>query len=511
MEQGIIDCWKGDLVYDERALQPPAIRQRFSSRMSTQRALVIFGSTGDLARRMLFPSLYFLDQDGLLPPQLAIIGCSRTANTPEEFAISIETTVRERTSGHFDPDVWNRFRKRLCYAIVDAAKPESFENLAGALGDIRDAIFYLSTSPALFEPICSTLKTRGLVNGDSRVMIEKPLGHDLQSCRAINDAIAKTFSEKNTYRVDHYLGKEAVQNLLALRFANTLFEPLWNKVNIEQVQITVAETVGVEDRWSYYNEYGAIRDMVQNHLLQLLCLVAMEPPAHLDADSIRDEKVKVLRSLRPIAGHDLERKTIRGQYTAGVSGTHAVPGYCEETGEQKSGTETFVAISANIDNWRWAGVPFYLRTGKRLPLRRSEIVVQFRDVPHSVFSGNNLQANRLTIRLQPEEQIALKIMNKTPNLQRIELKPMSLNLSLSDAFSGGRRRIAYERLLLEAIQDAPTLFVRRDEAEAAWTWIDGIVAGWRGNGDVPVPYAAGSWGPSSAFALTERNGHSWYD
>ncbi|HUB86095.1 MAG TPA: glucose-6-phosphate dehydrogenase [Rhizomicrobium sp.] len=479
--------------------------------MTTQRAIVIFGATGDLARRMLFPSLYFLEQDGLLPPSFAIIGCSRKPLSREDFAASIESAVRERVGDAFTPAVWDKLSARLSHAAVDATKDESFRHLASALGQTRDVIFYLSTSPAHFGPICKSLKAHGLAHDTSRVMVEKPLGHDLASCRAINDALAQTFAENNTFRVDHYLGKEAVQNLLALRFANTLFEPLWNKVSIEQVQITVAETVGVEDRWSYYDEYGAIRDMVQNHMLQLLCLVAMEAPPHLDADSVRDEKVKVLRSLRPISGRDLERNTVRGQYTAGVSGSSAVPGYSEESGGHKSKTETFVAIRANIDNWRWAGVPFYLRTGKRLPLRRSEIVIQFRDVPHSVFSGNNLQANRLTIRLQPEERISLKIMNKTPNLERMELQPLSLNLSLSDAFSSGRRRIAYERLLLEALQDTPTLFVRRDEAEAAWTWVDGIVQGWQHSGGEPVPYAAGSWGPSSAFALTERNGHSWYD
>jgi glucose-6-phosphate 1-dehydrogenase len=342
------------------------------------------------------------------------------------------------------------------------------------------------------------------------VMVEKPLGRDLASCRAINDALAHAFSEDRIFRVDHYLGKEAVQNLLALRFANTFFEPLWNKVSIAQVQITVAETVGVEDRWSYYDEYGAIRDMVQNHLLQLLCLVAMEPPPSLDADAVRNEKVKVLRSLRPIAARDADRMTVRGQYRAGVSETRAVPGYTDENDAKKSGTETFIALRANIDNWRWAGVPFYLRTGKRLPNRRSEIVIQFRDVPHSIFSGD-LLANRLTIRLQPEEQISLLLMNKTPELERMDLKPLALNLSLSDAFGSGRRRIAYERLLLEAIHNKPTLFVRRDEAEAAWTWIDEIIGGWKRAGSEPATYSAGSWGPSGAFALTERDGHSWYE
>jgi glucose-6-phosphate 1-dehydrogenase len=342
-------------------------------------------------------------------------------------------------------------------------------------------------------------------------VVEKPLGRDLESCRTINDSLAGTFAEENTFRVDHYLGKEAVQNLLALRFANTLFEPLWNKVSIEHVQITVAETVGVEDRWGYYDEYGAMRDMVQNHLLQLLCLVAMEQPADLDPDSVRNEKVKVLRSLRSIDSRDNGKRTVRGQYTAGHCEERAVPGYAAESGGRASDTETFVALQANVDNWRWAGVPFYLRTGKRLPLRRSEIVIQFREVPHSIFADSQLLANRLTIRLQPEEEIALTLMNKTPDLEHMTLRPLGLNLSLSDSFKRSRRRIAYERLLLEALHGKSTLFVRRDEAEAAWRWIDAIVAGWRKHGTPPAPYAAGSWGPSAAIALTERNGHSWHE
>jgi glucose-6-phosphate 1-dehydrogenase len=275
----------------------------------------------------------------------------------------------------------------------------------------------------------------------------------------------------------------------------------------------VAETVGVEDRWSYYNDYGAIRDMVQNHLLQLVTLVAMEPPASLDPDSVRNEKVKVLRSLRPITGRDLERKTVRGQYRAGISDGLAVPGYAEEPGGRQSNTETFVAIAANIDNWRWAGVPFYLRTGKRMAQRSSEIVIQFRDVPYSIFSGSDLLANRLTIRLQPQEEISLLLMNKSPSLEQngMELEPLALNLSLSDAFKQPRRRIAYERLLLEALNNRSTLFVRRDEAEAAWTWIDGIVTGWERFRLTPAPYPAGSWGPAGTFAMIERNGHSWYE
>jgi glucose-6-phosphate 1-dehydrogenase len=472
--------------------------------------IAIIGASGDLARRMLFPSLYFLEQDGLLPDGLAIVGCSRATQSDASFARDVETAIRERVGGTVSNDVWERLAPRLRHAALDATQPDSFANLRDALRDSRETIFYLSTSPSHYGAICRNLRDRDLAGPRSRVVVEKPIGHDLASCRAINDALAQTFTEERIFRVDHYLGKEAVQNLLALRFANALFEPLWNKVSIAQVQISVAETVGVEDRWSYYDEYGAIRDMVQNHLLQLLCLVAMEPPPNLDADSVRNEKVKVLRSLRPIAGRDVERKTVRGQYRAGSAEGRAVPGYEAEAGGRPSDTETFVAINTHIDNWRWAGVPFYLRTGKRLATRRSEIVIQFRDVPHSIFGGE-LLANRLSIRLQPEEQISLLLMNRTPNLEQTELKPLALNLSLSDAFRHGRRRIAYERLLLEAINNKPTLFVRRDEAETAWTWIDAIVAEWKRQGAPPAPYPAGSWGPSGAFALTERNGHSWFE
>jgi glucose-6-phosphate 1-dehydrogenase len=478
-----------------------------------QTSVVIFGATGDLSLRMLYPSLYFLDADGFLPEGLRIVGAARSAVEPEAFVARVKEAIAERADGHWSDQVWERFSKRLGYVAADASKPETFDDLCGALSGSDEVIYYLSTSPDLYAAISAGLKRCGL-SDRARVVVEKPLGRDLQSCKAINDALADAFGEERVFRIDHYLGKETVQNLLALRFANAFFEPLWNHVSIEQVQITVAETVGLEGRHSYYDHYGALRDMVQNHVLQLLCLVAMEPPASLDPDSVRNEKVKVLRSLRPIAGPDLKTQTVRGQYAKGVAEGKAVPGYTEEAEDAASDTETFVALNVHIDNWRWANVPFYLRTGKRMAVRRTEVVIQFREVPHSIFPGNELAANRLTIRLQPEEDISLLLMNKTPSLEQegMQLKPVALSLSLMDAFGRKqRRRIAYERLLLAVLNNDPTLFVRRDEAEAAWSFIDGVEAGWSRQNLDPLPYPSGSWGPSAAFALTERNGHSWYE
>jgi glucose-6-phosphate 1-dehydrogenase len=475
-------------------------------------SFVLFGATGDLAWRMLFPSLFFLESEGLLPSGLTIVGAARSDMTDEAFISKVADCVRDRAGAYFSDAAWERFKARLRYAAVDAKDPASFQTLKRMLGGLSEIVFYLSTSPSLFGPICEALKAAKLINGHSRVVVEKPIGHDLASCRAVNDTLAASFSEDRIFRVDHYLGKEAVQNLLSLRFANTLFEPLWNKANIEHIQITVAETVGVEGRWDYYNNYGALRDMVQNHMLQLLCLVAMEPPANLDPDSVRSEKVKVLQALRPLVGRDVEKHAVRAQYAAGVADGGSVRGYLEEGAGAATDTETFVAILAHVDNWRWAGTPIYLRTGKRLPVRKSEIVIQFRDVPHSIFQGSDLMANRLIIRLQPEEEISLLIMNKTPSLNQggMELKPLSLNLSLSNAFQEQRpRRIAYERLLLEALNNNQTLFVRRDEQEAAWRWIDEIQAAWSRLSIKPASYMAGAWGPSASIGLIERNGHSW--
>jgi len=399
----------------------------------------------------------------------------------------------------------------LRYCDGDVTEPGPYTKIAEHLKDYAILLYYLSTSPDFFAAIAQHLRQAGLIQPQSRVAIEKPIGHDLESSRKIEDTLAEAFPEERIHRVDHYLGKDTVQNLIALRFANTLFEPLWNKDSIEHVQITVAETVGVERRWSYYDSYGALRDVVQNHMLQLLCLVAMEPPANLDADSVRDEKVKVLRSLRPIGAAEVERETVRGQYRKGFTENGAVPGYSEETGGGNSDTETFVALAAHIDNWRWAGVPFFLRTGKRLPTRTTQIVVQFKPVPHSIFHHSDNVPNRLIIRLQPQEEIALQIMNKTPELEAVRLKPVTLDLNLSDAFRTTRRRIAYERLIFDALKGSTFLFVRRDEVEAAWRWIDRIADGWKERDMGCLPYSAGTWGPSSAFALTERQGSSWVE
>jgi glucose-6-phosphate 1-dehydrogenase len=344
--------------------------------------------------------------------------------------------------------------------------------------------------------------------------LEKPLGTDLASSREINDAVATAFPEQRTFRIDHYLGKETVQNLLALRFANSMFEPLWNSAHIDHVQITVAECIGLEERGAYYDGTGALRDMVQNHMLQLLALVPMEPPVDFDATAVRDEKVKVLRSLRPMKADDVADHVVTGQYGKGAVGNEPVPSYAEELGKEST-TETFVALKAHIENWRWAGVPFYLRTGKRLAERKTEIFIQFKCVPHSIFAarGARTQPNKLLIAIQPEENIRLLVMAKTPGLDRegIRLREVPLDVGLANAFADARRRIAYERLLLDLIDGDPTLFVRRDEVEAQWRWIDGIRAAWNEAGLTPKPYGAGSWGPSAAIALTERDGVHWHD
>ena len=478
--------------------------------------LLLFGATGDLAQRMLLPSLYGLHVDGLLPPGLTITGTARSQHDDASYrAFAAEALDTYLPADRKNDAAVGQFLDRLGYQPLDASHPQGFDALATKVGSCDQGLaIFLSTAPSLFRATIAGLAGAGLACDGVRIGLEKPLGTDLATSREINDAVAEVFPEDRTFRIDHYLGKETVQNILALRFGNTLFEPVWSARGIDHVQITVAETVGLEGRAGYYESSGALRDMVQNHMLQLLALIAMEPPARFDGTAIRDEKVKVLRSLRPIVEADAPQLTVTGQYVAGAVKGEAVRGYADELGKP-SPTETFVALKAHVDNWRWQGVPFYLRTGKRLPARHSEIVVQFKPVPHSIFAerGGKLQPNALVIRLQPEEYVRLLVMAKEPGLDRegIRLREVPLDLSLDTEFAGTRRRIAYERLLLDLIDGDPTLFVRRDEVEAQWTWIDQIRRGWEAHGMKPKPYTAGSWGPSAAIALTERDGVTWHD
>ncbi len=478
--------------------------------------LLLFGATGDLSQRMLLPSLYGLHADGLLPEGLTITGTARSEQSDEDF----RDFTRKALDTHLaddrkDAEAIEGFLARLQYQPLDASTLEGFDALAAKIGDVSGGLaIFLSTAPWLFGPTIKGLQSAGLAGENVRIGLEKPLGKDLASSCEINDLVAAAFPEERTFRIDHYLGKETVQNILALRFGNSMFEPIWNARGIDHVQITISETVGLEGRAGYYDEVGALRDMVQNHMLQLLALIAMEPPARFDGTSIRDEKVKVLRSLRPIPADEVPHMTVTGQYDAGAVKGEIVKGYDEELGKD-SRTETFVALKAHVDNWRWQGVPFYLRTGKRMPERRSEIVIQFKPVPHSIFAerGGMLQPNVLAIRLQPEEYVRLLVMAKQPGLDRdgVRLREVPLNLSLDTEFAGTRRRIAYERLLLDLIEGDPTLFVRRDEVEAQWEWIDQIRAGWDANDVKPKGYQSGSWGPSSSIALTERDGVTWND
>jgi len=478
--------------------------------------LLMFGATGDLARRMLLPSLYGLDSDGLLPERLRIVGTARSELDAEQFRAKADDALRAHVpEGFYSEGVARRFLDRLHYVPLDINHPTGFERLAGEIGDpCHGVAIFLSTAPSLFKPTIDGLQAAGLACPTVRMALEKPLGSDLESSREINDAVSSAFPEDRTFRIDHYLGKETVQNLLALRFANLLFEPLWNSAYIDHIQITVAETIGVEGRGDYYDRAGALRDMVQNHMLQLLALVAMETPGDFNAAAVRDEKVKVLRALRPITAAEAEGQTVVGQYARGAIDGEPVSGYAEEIGHE-SATETFVALKAHVDNWRWKGVPFYLRTGKRMPQRDTEIFIQFKDVPYSIFAsrGATTRPNKLIIGLQPEETIELTLMTKAPGLDRqgVRLREIPLDIGVANAFSEYRRRIAYERLLLDLIEGDPTLFVRRDEVEAQWSWIDGIRAAWEEKGMTPRPYAAGTWGPSAAIALAERDGVTWHE
>ena len=479
---------------------------------------LIIGGDGDLALRKLYPALYSLWDRGSLPADVRILSIARRDLSQDEFLKLVRTWFDgSKSAAQFSDEAWEAFSSKIEYSMQDATSSDNLARLRQEhLNDPqRDLVVYLATPPQIFAPICGALEGAGLVRPNTRIVVEKPLGQDRESFLDINEQLTRIFDEQQVYRIDHYLGKETVQNLLALRFANTFLEPLWNNKYIDNVQITVSEAIGVSGRWDFYDEAGAMRDMVQNHLLQLLCLAAMEPPAHLKPTAVRNEKLKVLSCLRPMDQHMVRENTVIGQYTAGAVNGEPVPGYCQEEGSKpRSDTETFVALKTYIDNWRWAGVPFYLRTGKRLQHSYSEIVVEFKQVAHSIF-GAQLPVgtpNRLIIRLQPDETISLELMNKVAGLDaNAPLRKVTLDLSFPEDSALGAAPDAYQRLLFDVMRDSPTLFVRADEVEEAWKWVDCIQSAWAATGKVPESYTAGSWGPSRAIALIARDGRNWHE
>lgn len=476
--------------------------------------LVIFGALGDLSKRKLLISLYRLEKHKLLEPDTRIIGVDRLDVTSEGFIEIAHKSLQSFLNNTIDERVWQQFSQRLSYLKIDLTQAEQYKQLNAAVdSDKRVMVNYLAVSPVLFKNICHGLQNSGVLNDESRIVMEKPIGHDLNSSREINDVVAEVFNENQVYRIDHYLGKETVLNLLALRFANSIFITNWNHNTIDHIQITVGEDIGIEGRWDYFDKTGQLRDMVQNHLLQILTFVAMEPPADLSAESIHSEKIKVLKALRPITKRNVEEKTVRAQYTSGFIQGKAVPGYLEEQGANtESTTETFVAIRVDVDNWRWAGVPFYLRTGKRTPTKRTEIVVNFKKLPHNIFkdSYRNLPENKLVIHLQPNEGVEVVMLNKVPGIDgNIKLQETKLDLSFSETFKENRIFGGYEKLILETLRGNPTLFLSRQEIEQAWTWIDSIQTAWAETNTKSKPYPAGSWGPIASVALLARDGRAW--
>lgn len=474
----------------------------------------IFGVLGDLSRRKLLPSLYELDKEGHLHPDTRILGVARHKISQEEFVAKMDEALNTFCKNGPLPDVKERLLDRLQYVLINIDQPDEYANLAQVVDqENRILVNYFSVAPFLFDDICRGLEHAGLTEKGTRVVLEKPIGHDLASSQEINDVVSRVFAEEQIYRIDHYLGKETVMNLLALRFANSIFTTNWDHNTIDHVQITVAEEIGIEGRWGYFDASGQMRDMVQNHLMQILTLVAMEPPVNMDGDSIRNEKLKVLKALRPITSENVMETTVRGQYTAGYIKGNAVPGYTEETdGNPKSVTESFVAIKVDIDNWRWAGVPFYLRTGKRMTTKRSEVVIYFKQLPHNIFkdSYRNLPQNKLIIRLQPDEGVEIEMLNKVPGIGKgIKLQKTMLDLSFCEAFKDGHVADAYERLILETMLGNQSLFIRRDEVERSWTWIDTIQEAWAASNEAPKPYPAGTLGPVASVALLARDGREW--
>ena len=475
--------------------------------------IIIFGGTGDLAQRKLLPALFHRWKDGQIPESSRIIGSARTQMDRAEYQeFARKACERDAGSEAFDADAWKAFSHLLDYQSMDVlAEDADWPALKSKTNDAIDLnIYYLATAPRLYVGTASALDKAGFITPHARVVLEKPIGTDLASAKAINDGVCRHFNEMQVYRIDHYLGKETVQNLMVLRFANRLMEPVWNRSSVDHVQITVAEELGLEGRAGYYDKSGALRDMVQNHMLQLLCLTAMEPPLTLSGDDVRTEKLKVLRALRRFTPDLAKRDTVRGQYTAGIIDDEKVAGYADELNQETpSHTETFVGIKTFVDNWRWAGVPFYLRTGKRMSERRSEIVIAFKPVPHSIFGDEVTEANRLVIRLQPDEAVRLFVQIKEPGPGGLRIKSLPLNLSYAENFTL-RYPDAYERLLMDVVRGNLALFMRRDEVEAAWEWIDGLIDAWAAGNQPPDNYAAGSEGPVSSAVLMDRDARTWW-
>lgn len=476
--------------------------------------IVVFGATGDLALRKLIPALFHRWCDGQIPGVSRIIAASREDLSRASFLDLAATHILTAATPQARRELWQAFTASLVYVCVDVMRTgPGWSEIADQLDPDPSKIrlFYLALPPSLYGPTCEQIAAGELNSVNSRIILEKPIGSDYHSARMINDQVGRVFPENSIFRIDHYLGKETVQNLLILRLANFLFEPLWNANGIDHVQITVAETLGAGQRTAYYDRSGALRDMVQNHLLQLACLVAMEPPASLEADAVRTEKLKVLRALRPINEESVSRDVVRGQYQGGAIAGAAVPGYSEEL-THESQTETFVAIRARIDNWRWAGVPFYLRTGKRMAAQRSEIIVQFKNVPHDIVGATRgtMHANRLVIRLQPDEGVKLMLMTKDPGPGGLRLRYVPLNLSYAEHFQVGYPD-AYERLLMAVVRGDLGLFMRRDEVEAAWRWVDGIIQAWDGASASLYRYPAGTEGPTQSALMLAREDREWSD
>jgi glucose-6-phosphate 1-dehydrogenase len=475
--------------------------------------LVLFGGTGDLAWRKLIPALFQAFRHGTLPAGGRIIGVGREKLSAAEYRArmqsrmeSVDLDKRPKT------DEFARFAELLDFIPMDLSKPDDYAGLAALLNAraAETVVMYVATAPALFTTVCEQLAAAGMNTPRVRLVLEKPLGHDLASNRAINQTVRNLFNERQVFRIDHYLGKPSVQNLFALRFGNALFEPLWRREHIANIQVTIAEELGVEKRGAFYEGTGALRDMVQNHALQLLCAIAMEPPINSHADAIRDEKLKVLRSLRPWTPSSLRDDVVRGQYASGNLGGTSVPAYRSEEGvSAQSNTETFVALRTEINNWRWAGVPFYIRTGKRLAGRNAHIQVNFRPTPHAIFQGGQ-RGNSLTIHLQPKDGLELNLMAQGQDNRRNanSLSPVQLDLDFDRRF-GANRVGAYERLLLDVIDGRLNLFVRSDEQEEAWRWVEPILESWTSDSNGPRLYAAGTWGPSAASAMIARDGNCW--